>query len=110
MMLFQIPISLCEIFEHSDQNSRTIADGEAEGLRLEHSNSVHNVFVTSFDIKSDRYVIRGECLSASTVDLIHDFELILGSNHQLWKLKCACPAGEYGRCKHVLAALFSIDR
>jgi hypothetical protein len=99
-----IPIDSLDIMEYIPVNTRPLK----EGCRLERSNSVHNVF--AYKVEEERYYLKGECMSSHSIDLIHQFKLILTENVEEWKLSCSCPAGTLGKCKHVLAGLVSVQR
>jgi hypothetical protein len=103
--LIEIPIDILDILEYIDHSSRCLR----EGIRLEVSNSIANLFVVQVK-DNTTYYLKGECLSSHTTRLVYEFTLILCADYKQWKLCCACPAGIAGKCKHVIAGLKFVER
>jgi len=102
--MVEVPIDVLEMLDYFKDDQRTVV----EGLRLEKSNSIHNLCVVK--VVNDIFYVTGECLSGHDVCKVHTFNLNLAANCHHWKLECSCPAGKSGRCKHVMAGVRAVER
>jgi ribosomal protein L30/L7E len=102
--MVEVPIDVLEMLDYFKEDQRTVV----EGLRLEKSNSIHNLRVVK--VVDNAYIVDGECLSGHDVHKVHTFKLKLADNFENWKLECSCPAGKSGRCKHVMAGVRAVER
>jgi hypothetical protein len=102
--MVEIPIDIIDILDYIEHSVRCLR----EGLLLEVSNSIANLFV--YKVDGEKYLLRGKCMSSHTISHTYDFRFELSADYRQWNLCCACPAGIAGKCKHILAGLKSVER
>jgi hypothetical protein len=105
--MVEVPIDVLEMLDYfKKDDQRTVV----EVLRLEKSNSIHNLCVVK--VVNDIFYVTGECLSGHDVCKVHTFNLNLAANCHHWKLECSwpMPAGKSGSCKHIMAGVRVVER